>query len=455
MVIAETVATWAACLKTEMIRSSVRSTLRRLLLDAGGLMVAGRGRDYVTACRDVAEASGGCTAIGHQGGFLPSDAALVSGIAIHGEDYDDTFEGTPVHVGAVIVPAVLAAAEKANHSGEDVLRGLAVGGELACRMAVVAPTAMHRAGFHPTAVIGALSAAMGVATTLRLDPARTASALGIAGSMASGIIEYLAEGTSTKRLHPGWAAQSGLRAVALASQGFTGPRTIFEGEHGFFNAFAADEIPRDYDRLTEGLGETWLLEHLAFKAYACGTMVQPFIDAAIQLRETGVRPSDVAEIIAPTAEGIVHRLWEPLAEKHRPSTSYSAKFSVPYGIALGLVKGSAGLAEFTADMIADPELLTLAAKVRYRINPDDPYPDNYVGEIQTRLANGETVTARQPHLRGGRREPLSDAEITEKFRANAAFGGWPDGLTNAYERFCEAAFALSSLNVSLQKFRNE
>jgi 2-methylcitrate dehydratase PrpD len=394
-----------------------------------------------------------CTAIGHAGGFLAADAAFLSGVAIHGEDYDDTFEGTPVHVGAVIVPAVLAAAEKAGASGSDVLRGLSVGGELACRMAVVAPTAIHRAGFHPTAVIGALSSAMAVATTLRLAPAHAASALGIAGSMASGIIEYLAEGTSTKRLHPGWAAQSGLRAASLASRGFTGPRTVFEGQHGFFNAFAADGIARDYGRLSESLGENWLLERLAFKAYACGTMVQPFIDAAIELRRRSVRPDDVVEIMAPTAAGIVHRLWEPLAEKTRPSTPYSAKFSVPYGIALGLLRGAAGLAEFTSNTIADPELLALAANVRYRIDPDDPYPDNYVGEIRARLASGETVTARQPHLRGGRREPLSDAELTEKFRANARFGGWPDALADAYARFCDDVFTLPSLD-ALQQFRN-
>lgn len=452
-VIAETLAAFSSGLKAEVIPSPVQATLRQLLLDAGGLMVAGRHQDYALACRDSAEAPGPCTAIGHQGGFLPSDAALMSGVAIHGEDYDDTFEGTPVHVGAVIVPAVLTTAERAGSSGEDVLRGLAIGGELACRMAVVAPTAIHRAGFHPTAVIGAMAAAIGVATTLRLNPTHAASAFGIAGSMASGIIEYLAEGTSTKRLHPGWAAQSGLRAVALASRGFKGPRTVFEGEHGFFNAFAADDIPRDYGQLTEGLGETWLLERLAFKAYACGTMVQPFIDAAINLRRRGVGPEDVTEVVAPTAEGIVHRLWEPLSEKTRPSTPYSAKFSVPYGIALGLITGKAGLAEFTPETITDPKFLALAAKVRYEIDPDDPYPDNYVGEIRATLLNGETVTARQPHLRGGRREPLSDEDITRKFRANAAFGGWSDELAVTYERFCQELFTLEAV-ASLQQFRN-
>ena len=451
--IAERLADWSAGLEAETLPPALRRTLQRLLLDAGGLMVAARGSDYVLACRDSAEAPGPCTAIGQAGGFTAADAALISGVAVHGEDYDDTFEGTPVHVGAVVVPAALAAAEKAGVGGADLLRGLAAGGELACRMALVAPTAIHRAGFHPTAVIGALSAAFAVATTLRLAPQQSACALGIAGSLASGIIEYLAEGTSTKRLHPGWAAQSGLRAAALAARGFTGPRTVFEGEHGFFRGFAAPEIPRDFGRLTEGLDETWLLEGLAFKPYACGTMVQPFIDAAIALRERGIDPDDIVSITAPTAEGIVHRLWEPLAEKRRPSTPYSAKFSVPFGIALGLAEGRAGLAQFTPEAIGDSRLLAVAEKVRYQVDPEDPYPDNYVGEVRVTLKGGETLSARQPHLRGGRREPLSDAEIAAKFRANAAYGGWSEAQARAYEDFCETAFGLPSL-AGLEQFRS-
>jgi 2-methylcitrate dehydratase PrpD len=451
--IAESLADWAADLEAGAVPPALRGTLKRLLLDSGGLMVAARDLDYVTACRNTTEAQGACTAIGQQGSFLAKDAALISGVAIHGEDYDDTFEGTPVHVGAVILPAALAAAERTEASGADLLRGLATGGELACRMAVVAPTAIHRAGFHPTAVIGALSAAFAAATIFKLEPRQTASALGIAGSMASGIIEYLAEGTSTKRLHPGWAAQSGLRAAELAVHGFSGPRTVFEGEHGFFRAFAAPEIPRDYSRLMDGLGETWLLEGLAFKPYACGTMVQPFIDAAIALRERGLRPDEIAGITAPTAEGIVHRLWEPLAEKARPSTPFSAKFSVPFGIALGLSESLAGLAQFTPESIANPRLLAMAAKVRYAVDPEDPYPENYVGEVRALLANGETVSARQPHLRGGRREPLSDEEIRAKFRANAGFGGWPGSLARAYEGFCDEAFDLPSL-AALEQFRH-
>ncbi len=450
--LAETLGHWAAGLTRGTIPDGVTATLRRALLDAGGLMVAGRGMDYVAAARGTAEAAGGCTAIGHAGGFTAGDAALISGIAVHGEDFDDTFEGTPVHVGAVLVPALLAVAERDALSGEDLLRGLAAGGELACRMAVVAPTAIHRAAFHPTAVIGALSAAFGVATAQRLTPQQSAWAMGIAGSMASGIIEYLAEGTSTKRLHPGWAAQSGIRAAALAARGFTGPRTVFEGEHGFFRAFAHPDIPRDFGRLTNRLGTDWELESLAFKPYACGTMAQPFIDAAIKLRGQLPDPGAVTEIVAPTAEAILHRLWEPMAEKTAPSTAYSAKFSVPYCIAVALIDGAAGLSQFTDQKIRDETILGLAAKVRYEVDPNDPYPENYVGAITARLRDGTEVNAVQPCLRGGRRDPMSETELEAKFRANAAFGGWSETLADRFSAFCNDALTADRLD-DLTAFR--
>ena len=149
-------------------------------------------------------------------------AAFVNGTAAHGEDFDDTFEGGPVHAGAVMVPAVLAACERHAHDGAAALKGIAIGIETMCRLSTVAPTKAHKAGFHPTAVFGAVGAAAGVAAALGLNKKQTVDALGIVGSMASGIIEYLAEGTWTKRMHAGWAAQSGLRAALLARAGFSG-----------------------------------------------------------------------------------------------------------------------------------------------------------------------------------------------------------------------------------------
>ena len=206
-----------------------------VLTDVAGLCVAARHTDYVQATLRASAEPGACTVIGDAGGYNVATAALCNGTAAHGEDYDDTFEGGPVHAGAVIVPALLAAPSSTASRRRDMTRGLAVGCEVMCRLCLVAPKRVHKAGFHPTAVFGALGAAAGVSTALRLDTAQWCNALGIAGSMASGIIEYLAEGAWTKRMHPGWAAQAGYRAARMAQAGFTGPRTLFEGEHGFFH----------------------------------------------------------------------------------------------------------------------------------------------------------------------------------------------------------------------------
>src|SRR5690349_11574163 len=164
--------------------------------------------------------------------------------------------------------------------------------------------------------------------------------------MAGGIIEYLAEGAWTKRLHPGWAAQSGLRAALLGRAGFVGPRTVFEGTHGFFNAFAHGAAG-DYGALVDGFGERWLLETLAFKPYPCGTMIHPYIDCARRLAARGLRAAEIESLVCEVAEGTVHRLWEPIADKRRPKNGYAAKFSTPYCIAAAFLHGALGLDAFT------------------------------------------------------------------------------------------------------------
>lgn len=443
--VAERYAQWAAELAATSIPARVRETATFALIDHVGLVVSARNEDYVRAVVASCDATGGCTAFGHPRTFDMAGAALINGTASHGEDYDDTFEGTPVHTSAVVIPAALAAAEHFGASGEDVLRGIVAGAELMCRMAIVAPTAQHRAGFHPTAVIGAFGAAVAVGVTLRMSAREIANALGIAGSLASGIIEYLAEGTWTKRLHPGWAAQAGIRAALMGRAGFLGPRTVFEGEHGFYFAFGVDSIKPDFSRLTRGLGEEWLSGRIAFKPYACGTMVQPFIDCAIRLAQDGVPLDRIASITCKVGEGTVHRLWEPLAEKRKPSTPYSAKFSVPYGVAVGLLDKAAGLGQFTEARIADPGLLDLAGKVEYEIDPENEYPRNYTGTVIVTLDDGTILTAHQPHLRGGMHEPLGIDEIYAKFYANCAYGGWEREKAEALANYLGAFFSLADL----------
>ncbi len=419
---AERIGGFLSSLDASHLPEPVLATARNLLTDIAGLCLAARNTDYVAAVLAALDPSGPCTAIGHPTRRPAFDAALLNGTAAHGEDYDDTFEGGPVHAGAVIVPAVLAACEREGRSGQDFLRGLAAGVELMCRLSLVAPMAIHRAGFHPTAVLGALSAAGACAAALNLPPAQATSALGIAGSQASGIIEYLAEGTWTKRMHAGWAAQSGLRAALLARGGFLGPRTVLEGDHGFFFAFAPSVRP-DFSPLLADLGTSWLMPTIAFKPYPCGTMTQPFIDCALELSSSGIQADAITDIVCEVGEGTVHRLWEPLSLKQNPPTPYAGKFSTPYCMAVAFFDRRVGFAQFSPERLADPEVRALAQKIRYVIDPNNEYPRNFTGHLRATLANGTTREIRRPFMRGGAHAPLSSQELHEKFLANASYGG--------------------------------
>jgi 2-methylcitrate dehydratase PrpD len=421
--VAETLAEKIVAVKPGTLPAATTRKCEDLLTDIVGLCVTARNEDYVKSALAGCDDDGPCTAIGHRRTLTAAGAAFVNGTAAHGEDFDDTFEGGPVHAGAVIVPAVLAACERHNPDGRMALIGIAVGTEVLCRLSLVVPKAVHKAGFHPTAVFGAMGAAAGVGAALGLTAKQIVDALGVAGSMAGGIIEYLAEGAWTKRMHAGWAAQSGIRAALLARGGFVGPRTVFEGVHGLFHGFA-HTVDGDYDALTGDFGTRWATDTLAFKPYPCGTMAQPYIDCARRLAARGVKAEDVTEIVCEVAEGTVHRLWEPLADKQRPRNGYAAKFATPYLLSTGFVHGGVGLGAFTENAISDARVLALAAKVKFVIDPDNPYPNNYTGHIRATLRDGSVVEERQPHMRGGAQEPLTRQDVIDKFALNAQHGGW-------------------------------
>ena len=445
--VAEQLATSIAALRVGDLPQAVRQKCEDLVIDVVGLCVTARGEDYIKSTLAGCDDEGPCTAIGHARTFTAASAAFINGTAAHGEDFDDTFEGGPVHAGAVIVPAVLAACERHKPDGASALLGIAVGTEVMCRLSTVVPKAVHKAGFHPTAIFGAMGAAAGVGAALGLNAKQIVDALGIAASMASGIIEYLAEGAWTKRLHPGWAAQSGIRAALLARGGFLGPRTVFEGVHGLFHGFA-HTTQGDYEALTGNFGTRWVTETLAFKPYPCGTMAHPYIDCARRLAARGVKPADVKELICEVAEGTVHRLWEPLADKQRPPNGYAAKFSTPFLLATGFVRGGVGLDAFTEAAVRDKHVLALSSKVRYVIDPENPYPNNFTGHIRAVLNDGRVIEERQPHFRGGAHEPLTRADIEEKFTLNLRYGGWDEKraavalkrLTKLYENKIDLVF---------------
>ncbi|MBI2255524.1 MAG: MmgE/PrpD family protein [Proteobacteria bacterium] len=417
--------------------SKAREVAVNDLFDMAGNCLSARQTDYMRALVGSCEDTGSCSAIGHPVPLRAADAAVVNGTGTHGEDFDDTLEGAPIRVGAMVIPAALAAGERFGRSGADTLRGIIFGLEAICRLNHVAPGAIHKAGFHPVGVIGALGAAVAAGTVLRLTRPQMVDAIGIAGSLSSGILEYLTDGAWTKRLHPGWAAQSGLRAALLACAGYNGPRTVLEGPHGFFRAFAHGATPR-FEYLRDGVGEKWLMVDIAFKPYACGTMIHPYIDCMIRLAQSGIAADDIASILCETGEGLVDRLWEPLAAKHRPPSGYAAKFSMPFCMAVGFFDQAAGLEQFTDAKAREHRTLDLARRITYVIDPDNEYPVNYSGHIKVTLTDGRIIELRQPHMRGGRCEPLSRDELIRKYHDNAQYGGWQRPDAERLLDFCLA-----------------
>jgi 2-methylcitrate dehydratase PrpD len=423
---------------------------RRLVMDIAGICLAARSETYVLAALASVEQEGQCTVLGFEGKFGVEAASFVNGIAAHGEDFDDTYEGGPVHAGVVVVPAMLAAAERHGLSGAQMLRGIAMGTEVMCRLCRVAPMRVHKAGFHPTAIFGVMGAVAGLSAALGLTEKQTVNALGIAGSMAGGIIEYLADGSWTKRMHPGWAAQSAYRAVRMAQAGFVGPATVFEGQHGLFHGFAnlKDASEGDFEAMLAGFGEEWIWTTIAFKPYACGTMAHPFIDCARALRSKGIDLAQITRIECDTAEGIVHRLWEPLALKAAPPNAYAAKFSIPYAIAAGLVFDDAGLGEYAEDVVQRADVRALAAKVHYRVDPNDRYPRQFTGHVRITMSNGDVHEHRQDHFKGGAANPLSDAQIMQKFLANCRYGKVSEAQTMAILAQLDGLFDAAKVDIS-------
>ena len=437
---AEEFSGWATKLETQDIPSDIQEVLSFLVKDISGVIVAARNEDYIQSLIKTYSNTGNIIALGHKNVFDVFSSSIICGTAAHGEDFDDTFEGNPMHVGATMVSTFLSAGQFFKLNGEQILKGIAIGAELICRMALVSPTAMHKQGFHPTSICSVFGATAGLGAVLGLNQKQLSSALGVAGSMSSGIIEYLAEGTWTKRIHPGWAASSGIHAALLGRSDFLGPRTVFEGTHGFFKAFTIKEIEKDFSHLIEGLGTRWECKNLAFKPYACGTMAQPFVDCAIQLKKKISDLSQIKSIKAKVGEGTVHRLWEPRAEKNNPSTPYSAKFSVPYCVGVALVKGGAGLEEFTEINIKNPEILKIANLMTYEIDPNDEYPKNYTGTLIVETVDGKTIEAKQPCFRGGKKQPLTKEDFESKFNKNLKYAKLNDDQSKQLEEFTNSIF---------------
>lgn len=421
---APALARFAANLRPDDIPAEVRARAAHHVLDAVGIAFASSRYDFahrtLTAVRGLA-GEGNVPVIGLPARLPPRDAALVNGVLCHGLDFDDTHLGGVVHPTASVLPTALSAALMTGASGAEMLAAFIAGVEAVTRVAAVARGALHKVGFHPTGVAAVFGCALTAGRLLGLTERELAHAQGIALSMASGSLEFLEDGAWNKRLHPGWAAQAGITAAALARQGFVGATAPYAGRFGFYNAYLGP-LAEDCDIgvATAGLGRTWEIVRTSIKPYPACHFTHAAVDAALTLRAEGLRAEDVERIEALMPQEVIPVVCEPEANKQRPANSYDAQFSVPFLVAAALVRGRLTLAELEQEALGDPRIQALAARVTYSADPDSPFPRSYSGELVVRTADGRTLRHREEVNRGAPDRPLTDAEIVEKFRANAA-----------------------------------
>jgi 2-methylcitrate dehydratase PrpD len=420
---ARRLARFVAGLRLEDVPPPVVAKATLLALDTLGSCLASTRYDFGRAVLQTAERLGGppeSALVGRKARVAAANAVLANATLAHGLDFDDTREDAIVHTGSVAVTTGLAVGEALGASGRAALAAMVAGVEVMCRVGLAVPGKFHARHYHPTALAGVFGAAAAAGKLHGLTENQLVHAFGICGSQAGGIIEYLADGSWTKRLHPGWAAHAGVVAALLAQSEFTGPETVFEGEHGFYRAFAGGHDQRRLDELLASLGRSWELERLTFKPYPCGSIAHPYMDCALRLRERHrLTPDQIVDVRCRTAEGPVPRLWEPLAAKRAPQNGYAAKFSLPYLVALMLVKGRAGLAEFEDEAVRDAEVLAVASRVSYELDPTIDYPRQFIGHVEIRLSDGRRLEERQDHPRGGAEFPMTREELEAKFRGNA------------------------------------
>jgi 2-methylcitrate dehydratase PrpD len=420
---AQRLASFASSLTLGDIPSEVVAAAELHLLDTLGCGLAAHALDTAPYVREAMAAEGGvgpASAIGVAGGLTARDAAMVNGAGCHALDFDDTHPGAVAHVSVAVAPAALAVGEQVGASGEELLVAIVAGNEVCIRIGMAAGEAFHARGFHPTAIAGVFGAAAAACKLRGLDAETTAQALGIAGSLAAGILEFLSDGSSTKRLHAGFAASSGVTAAALAAHGATGPRTVLEGRFGLYNAFLGGAAV-DIESQLSDLGVRWETPRIAFKPYpACHYLHAPLDATIAAVTEESLEIGDIEELVVVSPPAGVAMVLEPSADKARPRSEYEAKFSLPYSVASYLTHGRVDVSTYTDEAIADEQVLELAGTIRYEVEAFPTAGRAFPGGARIRMKDGRVIERTLLYQRGDPDNPMDAPEVVEKFRTNAA-----------------------------------
>lgn len=341
------------------------------------------------------------------------------------------------HPGVCTIPPALAAAEREAKGGWDFLTAVVLGYEVGSRISAATRLGVLNLerGFHESSVCGPFSAATAAGKLAGIPADRLAQAYGICGSLASGSMEFKSSEAWSKRLQVGNASRNGVMAADLADAGFTGPPSIFEGKHGFFRSYV-HEGNYDLSRITVGLGDSWDINNIQYKPFACAGVLHSAVTAALKARrENEFSPDDIRGVVVRTASKVVEEYAMPHQRKSAPENPVGAQFSLQYSVAVTLVRGSALLGEFSAEAIRDPGVLRVAALVTPQAVPaiDAGWPGIDPSEIIITLNDGREIFQRVEEAKGDLANPVTDEELLVKFRELAGPFISPAAVENVIE----------------------
>ena len=421
--LASQISEWVSEVQFADLPSDVVASTKLRILDVIGLALAGAatayGRSTITAAAAMSP-PGPARIFGTSHKVGAPTAAFANAALSQALEYDDTHNESIVHMSSPAVAASFALAETRTVTGRELMLAIAIANEISCRVGSVSSGQFHRRGFHPTGLFAPFGIAVGVGKLLGLTAEQLTWAEGTVGSCAAGLLECWVDGTQTKFLHSGFAAQSGLMAAMLAGAGVTGPPNVFEGRFGLFASHLQDAaIPRNFGRISDGLGSHWESRNSSFKPFPTAHVLHPYVSAILRLREQGVRAADVMRIECPVAEFNVSIVCEPVSEKRAPATQAHCRVCLQYTMAEALYAGSLGRNAYDDAMRLNPDVLALAQKVDYVVDPAFPGPGRFKGAVRVTLTDGRVLTEVEEYNRGSAQNPMSEAELRAKFDDNA------------------------------------
>jgi 2-methylcitrate dehydratase PrpD len=409
-------AEFAAGLRFDRLPADVRERARECIQDTVGVIIFGAKLPWSKIMIDYAQhnaAPGNSSILSEEGARVSAPfAALANGVLTHAFEMDSLRKpSTGVHPGGIVPPA-LAVAEEVGASGKELISAFVAGMEVTTRIGLATRHSCEKRGFHAPGLTGVFGAAIASGKLLGLDAGRMCNALGIAGSLCSGLLEFAKSGGGmVKRLHLGRAAEGGVLAATLARKGFEGPTSVLEGNFGFLTAFAQDAL---VDRLAEKLGETWETRTICYKRCPCHITAHAPIQALEELRkELGFTGHDVERIVIGASRKVLsnHNIPEP-------KDTMAAQFSVPFSVALSFYRDPMDPHSFLDLDHGDPEILALSRKIRLEFFEKTSEPGQaWVCRVAVRLKDGRTAEKPMLDFRGSPTQPMSVAEFDAKFRA--------------------------------------